>query len=315
MCGWCTEGRAVELAKALTLGKPWPLEAENTNILDALYAQESSDTLSVIQRMDSTLNKSIVQVKAKGFDILRWQELVDLRVVFCRIIDTLVNNGFNSDKYTQLIEMPLVSDVIEIVCQLPIIFDERLFRPSSLLRELFQTEFFLTSHQRLSNEKFREDCIALLQAYVSWWCDAEGMDELEWGLFLTIYPYILLSYVVVEKFYPTHKLINHLVKKDPYFGLTPDNFDGWLQRRAALRLFDTSGLSAFLPYNDKVRPQLLYYLVVKNKLDSEQKETLREAVLQSGEYNQPDSKDWASIKKRLLIWDETATWIIEALDE
>ncbi|MEM7346106.1 MAG: hypothetical protein AAF485_17850 [Chloroflexota bacterium] len=313
MCGFCTEGRVVELAKSLTLGKPWPTEVEKFWLFDACYLQESTNILLAIDQTESSLSRGINQFEQGGREALTRQDLVNFRSLFCRVLETLVTNGLESSIYQRLIDIAVVSKVVDIVCQLPVDFDQRLFTPRSSLRGLFHKDFFFTPHDMLDQNTFKADCTALLDSYISWWCDGEGLDNLEWDLFVASYPYIFLSYLLIEQQTPRHTLIGRLVTTNPHFGLTPDNFDGWLQRKASLILFDQLGIDAFLPYSDHPRPQLLYYLVVKNRLDENAKQRVKASILNSDYHDPTDKKQWRSSKKYLRIADQTDYWILEAL--
>ncbi len=57
-----------------------------------------------------------------------------------------------------------------------------------------------------------------------------------------------------------------------------EGLDLWLQRKTSIGLYKQSGLTAFLPYTEKVRPVLLYYLLVKGLLSADEKHRLKDIV-------------------------------------
>ncbi len=287
MCGFCVEGTAIELAKALTLGKAWPPELEQLAMFDVLYMEESPDVSSAFLRIEHQLKEIITRWETENSNAKLWKNS-HLRIAFCCIVETLVKKGFESKEYQNLITIPCVPEIIKSWCQIEHDFDERFFTPDSLLRNIFQRDFFFDREhcsKVLSNPTLLKDCIALLTVYVDWWHSEQEnfVDDLD--LAQTMFPFVFLSLIMIQVHYPTHKVIAQMVSETPgHFGGSFDTFEMWLQRKAALMLYDTVGLSAFLPYGNRVRPPLVYYLVVKNKLNSEAKQNLREAVLQSGRY-------------------------------
>jgi hypothetical protein len=64
-----------------------------------------------------------------------------------------------------------------------------------------------------------------------------------------MFPYVYFSYTVVETLNPDNSLIaqivSHAPATAPCWGEAPDL---WLQRKAALTLFDTNGLDAFFSF-------------------------------------------------------------------
>jgi hypothetical protein len=62
---------------------------------------------------------------------------------------------------------------------------------------------------------------------------------------------------------------------------------------------------------EKSRPPLIYYLLVKQKLNSVAKQILRDLILQSG--NSDPDEDWSFAKKRRLIYRAPQSFIMEIL--
>lgn len=325
MCGLCVEGTALALAKAFTDGQAWDPDLEVLMFFDILFAQESQSASLACSRLEPRLQLILSRINQQGVASLEWLDRACLSMVFCRAIDVLVKNGYASEAYQSLLAVPTVFRVLQVVCQSTTVFNERLFVPTSSLQEFLQAGFCfsqLACDNTLNNAGFQAECIAFLSKYIDWWHHGQGMGTKaldgggdsasdEYAIFEVIYPYVFLSFVVVQTYFPQHDLIGRLVHKAPYFGATPENLDVWLQRQAALRLFDTSGIAAFLPYGAEPRPALIYYLLVKNKLTQTEKQVLRESILSSGEYH--PERDWSSAKKYHHIWNATASWIMEEL--
>jgi hypothetical protein len=333
MCGFCSEGTAIELASALASGKVWTPELENMMTFEIAYLQESENVFPAFERAEEQFKNAMAELNAKGIQSLAqlkaadgmvpldsWFELVGLRVAFCRIVELLVKKGFDSDEYQNLITIPFVAEVITTLCQFtpPPPFNERLFAPDSSLREVFQRDFFRDKafrNKTLNSSDFRADCVKLLTTYVEQWHSKREDWEDDFESVQVAFPYIFLSFIVVETHYPDSGVFAQMVKNTPgHFGASFETLEMWLQRKAALRLYETMGLSAFLSESfneEKSRPALIYYLLVKQKLNSVAKQTLLNLILQSGKYD-PD-EDWSFAKKRRLIYMAPQSFIMEIL--
>ena len=332
MCGFCNEGTTIELAKVLTLGQACTQAMENRVTFEIAYLQESEHVFPALLRFEEQLKKSVAQVKAKGFQSIAqltaeedndcclipdgWLEIVLLRVALCRIVEILVHKGFDSDDYQNLITTPLIADVITTFCQWTPTGNQRLFTSDSALREIFQSDWFFNKaplDKILSSSDFKSDCLKLLTTYVEQWhYNRDGWEE-DFESMQESFPHIFLSFIMVETHYPSHHVFAQMVHNTSgHFGVAFEALEMWLQRKAALRLHETTGLSAFLPYSKKSRPSLIYYLLVKQKLDSVAKLALREAIFQSGEYD-PD-QDWSFAKERMLVSMASESFIMANLD-
>ena len=330
MCGFCSEGTAIELASDLASGKVWAPELEN--MMTIAYLQESEIVFPAIERVEEQFKNAVAELNTKGIQSLAqlkaadgmvplesWFERVGLRVAFCRIVELLVKKGFDSDEYQNLITIPFVAEVITTLCQFTPPFNERFFAPDSSIRDVFQRDLFFFdkafSDKTLKRSDFIADCVKLLTTYVEQW-HSKGEDwEEDFESVQVAFPYIFLSFIVVESHYPDSGVFAQMVKNTPgHFGASFETLEMWLQRKAALRLYETMGLSAFLPESEdeeKSRPPLIYYLLVKQKLNSVAKQTLRDFILQSGKYD-PD-EDWSFAKERRLIYRAPQSFIMEIL--
>jgi hypothetical protein len=205
----------------------------------------------------------------------------------------LINNSFDSPQYHSLTSNKLAIEIIKNYSQPVSIFDEQLFAPESILRTLFKTNIFLVKDQWqefLNHPHLVSDCVHLLRAYTDWWLLGQGLSDdfkKRDEVFQKAYPYIFFAFTYLAHYQPQQSVIAQLLKtpqSPTLFGLV----DLWLQRKVALEVYDTAGLAAFLPYLEAARPALIYYLIIKNKLNEREKVTLREIVLQSGIFTSDD---------------------------
>ena len=318
MCGYCIESKNLEITKALASGKGCLSELEKFWSFDLFYLQENHDAFSAFMRLEPKLSKIVAQLKTENIDALDDFDFAYFSVAFCRILEVLVKNGFESKEYQKLIAIPFVLDLIKTQCQLKPVFDEQLLPSDSSLLGIFQDESLLSKEYQnkiLNDAKFISDCVILLKAYLNSCSYKKGLEnknidpEETYKIFLSTYPYVFFSFLAIDAYYPEHDLINSLICKEPYHGVGPDNYDAWLQHKAVLKLYDTSGIAAFLPYGNGIRPQLIYYLLAKNKLDEKSKQALKESVLQSGKYD--PNEDWYFAKKQIYFAPES--WIMKEL--
>jgi hypothetical protein len=348
MCGYCIERKPIEISADQAAGKTW----EKGGV--TFYLQECHDLISALRNqsvLDRLMHELELINKSPELTFGWHNELV----VFCRIIETLVKYGFNSEAYCQLISNPFALKAVENQAKRQPSFDERFFSPDSTLKKLFNRDMFLVKELweeiTLNNPFLLEDCISLLNSYIDWWqVESTGNskdDKRSYGVFLEIYPYVFFSLMIVSTDRNNDRLgtvkngtfnintpINPFSRCDlPQFDASvfrssgcvkppnclqcrilsrlinmncepplPDGMELWLQRKASLILFDWLRLTAFLPYqqpNTWHRPVLIYYLLVNNKLNEEEKVTLQEEIIRANNNQIPQNKIagpfWASI--------------------
>ncbi len=266
-------------------------ELEKKPAFAFFYLQECDDLLSALCTCEGALKEIILRLANDGDEpvhplaILHLQ--TSLQVVFCRIIETLVRHGFDSEEYRSLISNELAMTAIESQCQRPPVLDSRLFASDSVLRSLFHHSVFFDKAlwtAILSHPNLMEYCRDLLNAYTSWCHLGKGLKKdafsEEYTVFHSIYPHVFFSFLMVSNSRPDHKsiyTIYKLLRLDPQLGL---DMALWLQRKASLKLHELLGLTAFFPYGT-IRPVLVYYLLVNNKLNEQEKQTLRGIISQS----------------------------------
>lgn len=239
MCGYCTEIQPIQV-----ITKQTEASLLKGRALPAIYYLQECDDVN--------------------FALSETEQLI------LDSIDVAENHGFESENYQALLRQDVVSSVIGYQTNQSFPDDERLFHSDSALANLTRREVFLVKDKWdafATNSALLPACTSLLNAYVEWWHKYNTKEADELDLFQAVYPYVFFSPVLLTKYAPRNGVIQRLVTTNPAAPLF-EGLELWLQRKASLVLHETLGLNAFLPYNrfvlvDKVRPALIYYLLVR----------------------------------------------------
>ena len=282
MCGICQEETAIKMAQAITLREPLDEKCLSRANRDGFYFQECENICDAILKRKIKLGK-LLENNSKD----EWSEYnnnLPLQVIFCRLMELLTLKGFQSIEYQKLISEPLIIDIIKRQTEQVIPPDcEGLFNHIPILKLVISESVFLD--QKRWNEicyhtDLQKHCLDFLEIYLNW-----RKSHKNTGYFHIIFPYAYFSFLIISQSEPEHEVIKQLVQKQSPFGLLPGALELWFQRKATLTVFNTSGLSTFLPHLKTIRPLLLYYLVVKNKLNKKEKCELRKELIKSGAGN------------------------------
>ena len=298
MCGYCTEIYPIQIAMEQSLGQLWDFQSDEQRQKFGYYLQECHDL-----RLALLSNQEEAQAIVSIIDIISEEPkhiyLAPLEIIFCRVIETLVKYGFDSKEYQMLMANEVIHSIVAYEVKRPVIPGEELIFPKTQFETLINYDMFTVKEQWeeiVNSPSLVSTCEKLLNTYIDWWhCSqtdislqkADALNGL--SIFQKIYPLVFLSLMVITKSHPNHKSIHRLIETNPDAPLF-EALELWLQRKASLSLYHIEGLNAFLPYAKKVRPALVYYLVVNNKLNETEKEVLREAIVKSGRYDETDTE-------------------------
>ncbi len=75
MCGFCSEGTAIELASDLASGKVWAPELEN--MMTIAYLQESEIVFPAIERVEEQFKNAVAELNTKGIQSLAQLKAAD----------------------------------------------------------------------------------------------------------------------------------------------------------------------------------------------------------------------------------------------
>ncbi len=312
MCGWCFERIAL---KILSVEQSGQLHSECNNMLGRwLYLREAVDFPQALQRIEKFLiSKKLVVA-----------EELPATVVLLRSLEILVKDGFTSTSYQGLVQQDLVRNLIVNACKedgssIFIKSTEGLSVES--LAALYDPATYLTEAgaQALMNVTLLiPACQEMLKHYHSWWLLGDGLaknnlDErmAETGIFDPIediaedqherFDLLLratyFSLLLVSRDLADSDMFRQLVKQHPVGIPWFKGDDLWLQRVAALALYDMRGFDSFLEYLQEFRATLFYYIDQRREFTPDQKRQLLDATYKNPGFDRND--DYMSIKEWL----------------
>ncbi|MBA3532282.1 MAG: hypothetical protein H0T73_10210 [Ardenticatenales bacterium] len=284
MCGYCTERIPIEIAEYQALGKLEELQEREdrryTDPMSSYCLQEYVGPAKFFQDHEEYLWED-TKFYNEYFD--EFVTMPDRTIIFCRIIEIFIREGFQSEVYQYLLRNKALLPFVEYECKRNPVCGN-LIAPGSALMGLFKAEqFFIEGvwEEITQLPTLVDSCIELLRAYADQHHlkpDFSG-QPLESSVFSEILPYVFFSMMVVAKYNPQHDSVLGLIRTNPPPPLF-DALDLWLQRRAALLIHEGTGLEPFLPFGKAARPVLLYYLLITHRLTADEREILKEAILE-----------------------------------
>lgn len=276
MCGYCTEVIAYNVAAAEKRGALPPIDlfAGATQ-----HLQSTNDLYVTLQRLKAVArSKNVAAVS-----------LVDDEVIICRAIEILLDKGFDSAEYRQLLKNALFRKAIFRSCSLKRRQQaERLAAAGAfgaLIDLLYRTETFTTSSgaQRLRQGPLLQHCTKAIEWYVAWWLD-DGterdteIDPEENSAFRSAFRALFYSVTFLGRHEEAKLLLLKIFTTIPARCPNFDALDLWLQRQAAVGLFDMCGIDPFLEQLHRIRASLIYHLDLKRGLTAAQKAALLDVV-------------------------------------
>lgn len=276
MCGYCTEVIAFDIAAAEKRGGLLPIDffAGATQ-----YLQSTNDLHATLERIKAVArSKNVAAVT-----------LVDDEAIICRAIAILLVEGFASVQYRQLLKKPLFRKALFRCCspkrrqQAERLASAGAF--GALIDLLYRTETFTTSSgaQRLRQERLVEECTKAVEWYIAWWLE-DGternvkIDPEDYRAFRCVFRALFFSVTLLGRRNEAKLLLLRLVTTIPARCPNFDALDLWLQRQAALGLFDMCGIGPFLEQLHRIRASLIYHLDLKRGLMAAQKAALLDVV-------------------------------------
>lgn len=288
MCGYCMEfGFAIDLLEKEKKGEalgdlfPWPM-AE-------FYLQETNSPSRFLTRITTESTQEHL-----GFSS---------ETLLCKGIEVLLTQCFDSTEFQKLLRNDYFKNCLANACShterekfsvlarrfgwqgFELLYDQQTFMVRERAEKLLDAEFL------------RDESHGLLRHYIRWWLQGKGlqkndllkrmeetgtMDPIEdvtkdeHQTFQIIFPALWLSLFMLAKVPASQQtlldIISHSTAGVPLFNA----HDLWLQRRAALLLYDLEGLGPFLEKG--CRGTLLYYLDLKRGLSANQLTVIAEAL-------------------------------------
>jgi len=305
MCGYCTEQIALDIIFDDVQGN---LKMKNVSYSPAryFYMRETKDFISSLDR----LRRSIAQKHLSFFSE------VPSEVILYRGLEILLEQGFTSPTYQQLLKKQLYRDAIVATCS-----DEKR-KNFELATEgldikhlglLYDAETYFwgeRSKQLRTLAHVLPSCRNLLKHYISWWLkgqelqknDLDAMME-ETGIFDPINDISdeehLRFNILSRAFYfciltvgscSAGKKMLLAIAQRPSAGVPW--FDGdelWLNRIAALKLYDLEGFDAFLKHLRTIRATNFYYICIVRDVPVEKLRLMLDEVRRHPEADTTDN--------------------------
>ncbi len=285
MCGYCTEHLAF---KALRKNAECGL-AEIQGLGVALHLQEISDAAGALEALPPQT--------ATDPDVAL--------VVLCRTLELLVADGYRSEKYQRLLQAEQFRAAIVSACSVRrATVGGKEGGPSSdefgwLTEEhtYFAPDYFDRRSARSSDEAIAR----IIGDYVAWWLRGGSVRHQDLGqrfeLLRERFPAIWFSMLLASQLSDPRAILLPLVRKGPDGVPDFDGLDLWIQRRAALAIYDRLGIApSFLDGQSPVRAELFQYLALARTIGNEEKRAIRAWVGGLPNGNCPgewfDLRDW-----------------------
>jgi len=315
MCGWCVEGLALEILGKERSGR-FPKRVCGDEMGRWFYLREAGDFPRALKRMkQSLIGKKLVL-----------SEKLPATVVLLRCLEILVTGGFASPLYQHLVRQDLIRNLIIKACEnCPQSAFTEATQPLDIptLASLYEPATYLTEAgaQELQNvAQLIPACKEMLRHYHSWWLMGRGLwkndlDErmAETGIldpiediaqdqherFYLLLRAIYFSILLIGRFPAGSKVLRQLVRQHPAGVPWFSGDDLWLQRVAALRLYDLRGFDFFLEYLSEFRATVFYYIDLQRGFTTMQKQHLLAAAQKKSQIMRTDSfmsiEEWLSV--------------------
>lgn len=302
MCGYCTERIAFGVSEQEKRGEKPTLDTFGGS---THYLQATADVSAALTEIAVAADRDNVPVL----------DLVDGEVVMCRAAELLFTDGYYSPAYQRLLKdsvfRQLLSrardgsqpvEVIDGCQQLTLLYESSTFTNRKAASKLHDEALSLS------------ECEVALRWYAGWWLGDRCCENKEISLSVmpedlssdttrsedeivklrAIFRPLFFSVVCLSRSQAAKPILLDLVKGSPFGSF--DGLDLWLQRQAALSLYDLFSLDPFLANLEKVRASLLHYIDLKRGLTLQQKECILAVVRERPEADRTDDfltlSDW-----------------------
>ena len=311
MCGVCTEQIALNNLCDEMHGN---LQMKYLgSILDRyFYLRETPDFLTAFDKV----KRSLAQKRLPFFSE------VPHDVVLYRGLEILLEHGFSSAQYQQLLKKQLYREAIVATCSEE---NRKAFVAATegldieLLGLLYDAETYFwgeRSKELRTLANVLSACRNLLKHYISWWLDGKGLqkeDEYcissdEHSRFYLLCRAIYFSILMVGSCSAGKKMLGAIAGKD-LMGI-PGAFgeDLWLNRVAALKLFDLEGFDLYLKRLSVYKSHRHYFYIDQMRgFTEEQKHMLLDEVNRHIEIDYAENAG----SLRLYSWVKDPHWPFE----
>ena len=294
MCGWCFEGMALDILEKEIRGIfPSKDIREGCGFEPDFYLREASDFPTAFENLKrSMVRRRIVPL-----------ENLSSEIILFKAIEILVREGFQSAGYQRLMKQDLFRRIIIKGCGKELrekfIVEANEFdaEPFSIL---YDADTFLKEDCSRALGKIAAmlpPCNRLLGHYYSWWLKGNGLRKNDLGQLMEetgildplddvtadqherfgiLLRSIYFSILVAGKYMASKKVMLKLAKTYPAGVPLFEGYDLWLQRVAALNLYDLIGFENFLKLLPELRATHFYYINLMRGFTAAEKGQIRD---------------------------------------
>lgn len=282
MCGYCTEQIALNNLSDETRGN-LQMKCLGSNLDQYFYLRETPDFLTAFDKV----KRSLAQKRLSFFTE------VPHEVVLYRGLEILLEHGFSSAQYQQLLKKQLYRDAIVATCSEQ---DRKAFQAATEGLNIEHLGLLYDSETYFWGERSKElrtlatvlpSCRNILKHYISWWLDGKNLkneDEYclakeEYFRFSLLFRAVYFSVLMVGSCSAGKRMLGAIAEKN-LMG-TPGAFgeDLWLNRVAAMKLFGLEGFDLFLKRLSVYKSHRHYFYIDQVRgLTEEQKQLLLDEV-------------------------------------
>lgn len=292
MCGYCTEKIAIEILTSDVRGNLQMTDL-GSNLYRYFFLRETPDFISGLE----SLKRSLAHKRLPFFSE------VPHRVLLYRGMGILLEQGFESPAYQKLLKQSLYREAIVTLCSDK---NRKAFESATEgfniehLGMLYDAETYFWGDrckQLRTLTHILPSCRNMLKHYVSWWLNGRGLNKVdEYSLaseekarFLLLFRAVYFSVLMVGSCSAGKKMLAAVIEKEPVGTPAIDGEDLWLQRIAALKLYNLEGFEAFLKRLTTIRATIFYCLDIARNFSLEKKQLLLDEVRRHSETDTTDN--------------------------
>lgn len=298
MCGYCSEQIALDILKKDISGV-LQMKELGANVFRYFYLRESPDFLSALGHM----KRSIAQNRVPFFTGLSFSDGIPQQVLLYRGLEILLQHGYSSPAYQRILKQSLYRDAVAALCNNKQRDD---FESATgglnieYLGVLYESETYFWGERSKDLRTLANvlpSCRNMLKHYISWWLDGKALkkvddhclDKEEYSRFLQLFRAVYFSVLMVGSCSAGKKMVGAIVEKDPATTPSRAGDDLWLQRVAALKLYDLVGFDVFLKHLATTRATNFYFIDVVRGFSLKQKQLLLDEVRRHPETDTADN--------------------------
>lgn len=289
MCGYCLEGLALEILEKERCGKLLAKDIPPGGSFQSnWYLRESSNFPAAFERFKRICSRRRIAMLTE----------VPVDTVFLRGLQLFLEQGFKSKTYQQFLRQKPFRNFIIEACREEMkdkFIQETKGLEIESLAILYDVRTFLDenhSHIMDSAIQIIPSCKKLLDHYYAWWLQGEGLrkndlyqrmeetgifdpiediDSNEHDRFSLLLRALYFSLLIIGRYPAGSNILLKIARKCPVGVPWFSGDDLWLQRIAALKLYDLIGFEKFLKNLPVLRATHFYYIDLMRKFTPEER--------------------------------------------